>query len=373
MKETLRFVLAAALIFCFSAIALYAQSEELKLDTGEQIFHAACAGCHGSRGQGQPKTTLGFEPPATFPDFSDCGGSTRERRLDWKATILEGGHGRGFSEIMPSFAEALTLDQIDRVSKYLRTLCGESAWPLGELNFPRAILTEKAFPEDEAVITGAATINGERSVSGEIIYEKRLGVKNQLEFSVPLNYLKNEAGTWVGGVGDFVLGYKRVAFHSSKTGSILSFQGEVAAPTGNHSRGLGNGQTTFEVFGAFGQVLPKQSFLQLQSGAELPSDPKKISQVVFSRMALGKTLAGNRGFGRAWTPMVEVAAERDLETGAKINWDVVPQMQVTLNRRQHIRASIGYQKPVRHIAGRSKQIVFYLLWDWFDGGLREGW
>ena len=34
--------------------------------------------------------------------------STREREFDWKATIHEGGHGRGFSEIMPSFAEALT-------------------------------------------------------------------------------------------------------------------------------------------------------------------------------------------------------------------------------------------------------------------------
>ena len=33
---------------------------------------------------------------------------------------------------MPSFADALTLEQIDRVTAYLRTLCPEPVWPLGE-------------------------------------------------------------------------------------------------------------------------------------------------------------------------------------------------------------------------------------------------
>ena len=137
-----------------------AAASELKLDTGKEIFEAACIGCHGPGGRGQPQTTLGFEPPATFPDFSDCNGSTRERIADWRATIHEGGPGRGFSDIMPSFAEALTLEQIDRVTSYLRTLCTEPAWPLGELNLPRALLTEKAFPEDETVVTMAANANG---------------------------------------------------------------------------------------------------------------------------------------------------------------------------------------------------------------------
>src|SRR5437667_12610430 len=90
---------------------LSAQTDELKLDTGEEIFKAACIGCHGPNGKGQPISTLGFEPPATFPDFTDCNGSTREREFDWKATIHEGRHGRGFSEIMPSFAGRLTNDE----------------------------------------------------------------------------------------------------------------------------------------------------------------------------------------------------------------------------------------------------------------------
>jgi hypothetical protein len=53
--------------------------------------------------------------------------------------------------------------------------------------------------------------------------------------------------------------------------------------------------------------------------------------------------------------------------------DLVPQMQVTLSRRQHVRANLGVQVPVSHTAGRPVQVTFYVLWDWFDGGLFEGW
>jgi hypothetical protein len=71
--------------------------------------------------------------------------------------------------------------------------------------------------------------------------------------------------------------------------------------------------------------------------------------------------------------MVEFLADRELTTGAKTKWDVLPEMQVTLNRRQNIRANLGVRVPVNNTAGRSIQIVFYLLWDWADGRLNEGW
>ena len=38
-----------------------------------------------------------FDRPSTFPDFTDCSGTTPELDVDWKATITQGGHGRGFS------------------------------------------------------------------------------------------------------------------------------------------------------------------------------------------------------------------------------------------------------------------------------------
>jgi mono/diheme cytochrome c family protein len=345
---------------------------QLTLDTGQDIFEAACIGCHGPGGKGQPQTTLGFEPPDTFPDFSDCNGSTREKIYDWKATIHEGGPGRGFSEIMPSFAEALTLEQIDKVMAYLREQCAETAWPLGELNFPRPLATEKAFPEDEWLVTNSIDASGEGSVSSDIVYEKRFGARNQLEIVAPFNFVQ-QGNDWAGGVGDLVLAYKRVLMSSLASGSILSVQGELGLPTGNSARGLGSGVARAETFAAFGQILPRLSFVQLQAGVELPTDTEKSPRAAFGRMAIGKTFAQNNGFGRSWTPMAEILADRDLETGAQIHWDVIPQIQVTLNKRQHVRINVGIRRPLNDASSRTTQVLFYALWDFFDGGLRDGW
>jgi mono/diheme cytochrome c family protein len=351
------------------------QEPELKLETGKEIYEAACIGCHGPNGKGQPESTLGFEKPPQFPDFSDCNGTVREEMFDWKATIHEGGPGRGWSEIMPSFSEALNKDQIDKVAQYLRSLCSEPAWPPGELNLPRAFATEKAFPEDEWVLTTAVSTKKDAgAVSGELIYERRFGTKNQLEFAAPYGALQRENRSWVGGIGDLTLGYKRVLFHTMRGGgSILSLQGEVVAPTGNRVQGLGSGVTTFAAFAAFGQRLPAYSFVQVQTGAELPTNTKKASQAAFFRTAVGKTFAQNQGFGRIWSPMIEFLADRDLVSGARTNWDLLPQVQVSLNKRHHIRADFGVRTPANNTAGRPTQLMFYVLWDWFDGGFREGW
>src|ERR1041385_7614700 len=112
-RNPIRLVLLV--IFAFGIEGLvFAQAQgtqkepELNLETGQQIYEAACIGCHGPGGKGQPESTLGFEKPPQFPDFSDCNGSARESTYDWRATIHEGGPGRGWSDIMPSFSEALT-------------------------------------------------------------------------------------------------------------------------------------------------------------------------------------------------------------------------------------------------------------------------
>jgi mono/diheme cytochrome c family protein len=105
-----------------------ASTKGMKLDTGEEIFNASCIGCHGPNGKGQPQTILGFEPPGTFPDFTDCNGSTRERTADWSAILHEGGPIRGFSDIMPSWKEALTTEQINKLTVYLRSQCQEKGF-----------------------------------------------------------------------------------------------------------------------------------------------------------------------------------------------------------------------------------------------------
>ena len=51
----------------------------------------------------------------------------------------------------------------------------------------------------------------------------------------------------------------------------------------------------------------------------------------------------------------------------------MPEMQVTLSRRQHIRFAAGYRIPVTNTSDRPKQVMFYVLWDWQDGRLLKGW
>jgi mono/diheme cytochrome c family protein len=371
----IRATIAALSILSMQAPAILAQGGDagkLNLSTGRDIFRAACVACHGPDGKGAADTTVGFEKPATFPDFSQCNGTTPELDVDWKATIRDGGHGRGFSPIMPSFAEALTSRQMDLVITYLRGLCRDNSWPRGELNLPRSIATEKAFPEDETVITTAVNAQGAPGISNELVYEHRLGVRNQIEASVPFGFA-HDTDRWLGGVGDIGFGLKRVLFSSLRTGSILSVQGEAILPTGAKSKGLGSGVTTFEGFAAYGQLLPAQWFLQAQAGTDQPTHTDTAPRALFWRASLGKSYRQGMGLGRLWSPMVELLADRDLETGARTNWDVLPQFQVTLSQRQHIRADIGIRIPATNTVGRPVQVVFYLLWDWFDGGLLEGW
>jgi mono/diheme cytochrome c family protein len=344
----------------------------LHLETGEQIFKSACVACHGPDGKGTPKSISGFEPPRTFPDFTECDQTTPEDNTAWKAIITHGGPTRGFSQIMPSFGRALTSEQIDRVIEYLRSFCRDPKWPRGELNLPRALVTEKAYPEDEVVISTGLNAQGAPGLTSHIIHEQRFGIRNQIEVDVPVTFA-DQNHTWYGGVGDTTLGLKRVMFSSLPAGSILSLQGSVILPTGSRTRGFGSGTTTFETFAAFDKVFRTKTFVQTQLGADLPRHTDIAPQSIFFNTALGQSFAADHGLGRLWSPMVEFLVDRDLEDNAKTNWDVLPQMQVTISKRQHMRFDFGVRVPVNNTSGRPVQLMFYVLWDWQDGKLNEGW
>jgi mono/diheme cytochrome c family protein len=372
----LRLRLTAAICFSIllavtAAPAAHAQSGARGLTSGAAIYQAGCAGCHGPNGEGAPPASTAFDRPATFPDFSDCASTTPELDVDWKATITHGGRGRGFSRIMPAFGDELTAAQIDAVIAHLRSLCREPSWPRGELNLPRPLRTEKAFPESETVYTMAFSAHRSPDLDSEVGYEQRLSLRDQLEVAVPFASVHDADGARVGGVGDVALGLKHVFFSSRH--AIVSGQGEVVFPTGNTSKDLGSGVTTLGAFASYGQVLPASAFVQFQLGTDQPTDTASSPRTIFWRAAAGRSFRQEGGLGRLWSPMFEVVSDRDFGEGAAANVDVVPQFQVTLNRRQHVRVNVGLQIPATNTTGRSKQIVCYVLWDWFDGGLFEGW
>ena len=334
-------------------------------DTGEELYKKACATCHGADGRGAPAALLGFDIP--LPDFTDCNFATREPDADWLAVAHQGGPVRGFAREMPAFGDALTQDELQKILDHIRTLCPDDAWPRGELNAPRPLVTEKAFPEDEAVWTTAIDIDAESAVIHEMLYEKRFGARNQFEVVVPFGFQEHKQG---GQLGDVALGLKRVMLQSLSHGSILSLGGEVILPTGHKNTGIGKGLTRIEPFASFGQILPADAFVQFQGGFDIPLDRNAAMDKAFFRAVAGKSFTQG-DWGRTWSPMLEVLGTRSLGSEGVLHWDIVPQAQISLNQRQHVMLNIGLRIPVNHYP--APQFIVYLLWEWFDGGFFEGW
>ena len=341
---------------------------------GSEIYRTACAGCHGPDGRGMPQDRVGFDIP--MPDLSDCN-FTREPDHDWAGVIHDGGPARAFDHTMPAFGAALTQEEIDRTIEHVRGFCGDDAWPRGELNFPRALVTEKAFVEDEAVLTTSVSVEGPVSTTSKLIYEQRFGARSQLEVIVPFGFRKRDArtgdthGGWAEGVGDIGVGVKRDVFHSLDSETVASVAAELFLPTGDEADGYGKGMFVAEPFLALGQGLGALGFIQLQAGAEIPLREDAPGEA-FWRVAIGRSFEQGR-FGRVWSPMVEIVAARELEEGAVTEWAYVPQLQVTLSRRHHVMIDLGVLMPMNEIDARATQVTGYLLWDWYDGGLAEGW
>ena len=343
--------------------------EDLETASGESLYQASCANCHGVDGRGVEPSLLAFAEE--MPDFTDCDFAAREPDGDWVAVAHEGGPIRGFSEMMPAFGGALSPDQLQRVMGYIRTLCTDPNWPAGELNLPRALIAEKAYPEDEWVIEAGIALEGDGSVDGAYVYEQRFGSRSQWEVKLPYGWKEGAGGDWVSAPGDLVLGVKHAAYHDKTVGRILAFGGELILPTGDETKGLGADGAKTEIFSSFGQTLRSDAFVQAQFGFEVPLYSGGDNET-FGRFVVGRTFTAGP-WGRSFTPMLELAARRDLESGAATKLDVVPQFQFSLNQRQHVLGNLGLMIPATNTDGRGVRLLAYVLLDWFDGGFFEGW
>jgi len=128
----------------------------------------------------------------------------------------------------------------------------------------------------------------------------------------------------------------------------------------------------FEAFATVSQTLPRDGFLHAHTGIEVPADNDKAATETFWRLAVGKSFMERR-WGRAWSPMVEILGARALEDASDAEWDVLPQLQVSLSTRQHVLLNVGVRTPISERRERQASVLVYLLWDWFDGGFLSGW
>jgi cbb3-type cytochrome c oxidase subunit III len=311
-------------------------------DSGAVLYQSWCKSCHGARGTGISSATARLEVPAA--DLADCKGGTAEPEDRWIGIVTSGGASVGLSLDMPAFGEAATPEQIRMVVRYIKSLCREPGWPPGELNFPRAFLVEKAFPEDEWVLTDEAR-------GQALIYERRLGKRFQMEA---------EARTAFDGAPNQFDGatasLKYNAWHSLARRALASFGIEATPPLGRADA------WEVEPFVSFGANPARALFVQGEVTAAF-AEAEGFADFNY-RLGVGRQV------GRV-VPMVE--AGWFVPTSGERVLSIYPQMWVQLSRLGHVAASIGAELPATGPEPRRPRLIAFLLWDFGDAPLTRGW
>jgi hypothetical protein len=80
----------------------------------DSFFQLCCIAYHGADGKRAPETSTVFVRPDTWPAMTRCDQTTPEPDSAYRAVILHGDRGLGFSQIMPAFGDLLSNDIVQR-------------------------------------------------------------------------------------------------------------------------------------------------------------------------------------------------------------------------------------------------------------------
>jgi cytochrome c oxidase cbb3-type subunit III len=149
--------------------------------TGPEMYRAWCSQCHGAggRGDGESAANLRTRPR----DFTNCRVVAGEADESLARVVREGGRATGLSADMPAF-ETLPPQQIALLVREVRGFCPEGGWVTGVLSFPRWLLGDKAFPENEVVASPEVQEDGTLGLG--LALELRPWRRTSLELEVPL-------------------------------------------------------------------------------------------------------------------------------------------------------------------------------------------
>jgi mono/diheme cytochrome c family protein len=339
-----------------------AASAAVEMD-GRAIYADGCAACHGEDGRG--RTGTGIDVP--LPDFTDCQVASSEPDSNWLPLIAHGGAALGLSTQMPAFDGALTPEQQRAVLAYVRSFCTDPAWPRGDLNFPRPVFFDKAFPEDELVLSPTFVEASEkREIGAELSYERRVGARGQLEVALPalLNDVKH-GGPTAGGLGDVGLAYKQVVYAGLEPRAIAALTTDLVLPTGEPTKGTGVGTVVFAP-ALVGGAAFAGFILQAQLRAELPIEIDRAPRVMPYRAALQYPLGAMR---RSLVPALELESEQRIDGEFHDATVLGPTFYVPLSLRGHVAVGMGAQVPVSAHHPFDYRVGAFLLWDYLDGPL----
>jgi hypothetical protein len=340
----------------FLLVATLALGAQQTPTTIPEMWGAWCARCHADDGSGSVK-----EPTVTVVpmDFTDCKVTTREPDADWERAIAKGGPGVGLSPQMPGFEDSLSAEQIKGFVSHMRGFCKETGWPSGNSNFPRPIIAEKAFPENEFLILPAISHETEPSSASAtdvglvMVYERRLGRRAMYEVGIPF-YNWDFQTSRDSEIGDVAVAVKYAAYASATAPRIVSFGLEATLPTGQLYLGFGKGTVVFEPFIAAGAAVDNW-YVQAHGKIELPVDTL-VDRAYLYNLYVGRDTSAAPN---TWTLGVELNGEnRQL-------W-ITPQIRKGLTGTGALAASLGVSIPIKYRGERVVSWVGYLLWEYLE-------
>ena len=321
--------------------------------TVPEMWDAWCARCHGKDGTGKvDQPTITVEPM----DFTDCRVTSPEGDTDWEAVIVKGGPVVGLSSQMPAFGDFLSPQQVTEFVAFIKKFCGETGWPTGNLNLPRPIFAEKAFPENEILLIPMVSHKKDEpvGVSFATVYEQRIGKRGQIEMVLPMESAST-GGVRSSGFGDFEIGMK-YALNPRASNHLFSAGCDVSMPTGNESSGLGAGQFVFEPYLSTATVIGSQSYLQTQLKLEFPNDNPWDDLVTVYNIYFGRDA---RLLPSTFTFGVELNGENEEVA-------LTPQIRKGLSKSGALAGAFGVRLPLNHRTEQGVTWVGYLLWEYLE-------
>lgn len=332
------------------------------LERGRQVYERNCVACHGPAGKpdvhGPVVQALGV-PPA---DFSDALFNSREPLSDWRLVATHGGPSLGFSDRMPAFGASLEEADIEDVLSYVKTLGGSHDYPDGDLNLFLPLRTRKAFPEDEWVWKMRYTDrDGPDQWRHTLEYEWRIGERFQGVLEASYQF-EGDRDRW----DVFEPGFKYVAHHDRAAGRITTLGANVGVPL--------RSDRDWEVlpYVAHGRILSDDWTLQASARLKLPVEQPDDGSAEFAAIVHWT----HSEWPRNAFPALELVAEVPFDPGPgvdNVQWSLVPQTRIGLNRRGHVALNVGVELPLNERDRYEWRGYVFLIWDFADGGFFEGW
>jgi mono/diheme cytochrome c family protein len=341
----------------FVAIASLLPATSLAERNGRAIYEANCVTCHGPSGRPDPSSPV-VEALGVVPaDFTDPLFNSREPADDWKMVIKYGGDAMGLAQQMPAHEAVLSDDDIDAVTRYIKSMADTRAYPPGEMNLFLPIRTKKAFPEDEVVYQGRFTHqDGDDAYKHVLEFEKRIGKAGQA-----IVELVHESEGDGGELAEAEVGYKQALSFSDS--HILSAAAVWAIPV--EAEGDGELQTYL----AYGKVLSDSWIFQSSLRLKFPFEGASDGEAELA----GIVHWVHSPWPRRVFPALEVTATNPFRSSnGDLEWTAMPQIRIGLTRGGHVALNLGVEIPLSD-QGWDNRIYATLLWDFADGSFFQGW